>query len=218
MSQIIPAIIPKSLSHLCETLEQWPFAPAVQIDVVDGLFVPSVSWPYSPAGLVAEAAPALKPFSVMVDLMVTDQLAAAEAWLAVGAETIVVHLEGVTTLEPFTALKKRYDYKLFLAADDETPMSAYVPFAPWVDGWQVMGIDAIGKQGQPFSPRSLETIVMLKAAYPSIPIVVDGSVNQSTIVSLKDAGADDFVVGSAIVGQPDPHQAYVDLVSCVRAV
>lgn len=218
MSQIIPAIIPKSLSHLCETLEQLPFAPAVQIDVVDGLFVPSVSWPYSPAGLVAEAAPALKPFSVMVDLMVTDQLAAAEAWLAVGAETIVVHLEGVTTLEPFTALKKRYDYKLFLAADDETPMSAYVPFAPWVDGWQVMGIDAIGKQGQPFSPRSLETIVMLKAAYPSIPIVVDGSVNQSTIVSLKDAGADDFVVGSAIVGQPDPHQAYVDLVSCVRAV
>lgn len=218
MSQIIPAIIPKSLSHLCETLEQLPFAPAVQIDVVDGLFVPSVSWPYSPAGLVAEAAPALKPFSVMVDLMVTDQLAAAEAWLAVGAETIVVHLEGVTTLEPFTVLKKCYDYKLFLAADDETPMSAYVPFAPWVDGWQVMGIDAIGKQGQPFSSRSLETIVMLKAAYPSIPIVVDGSVNQSTIVSLKDAGADDFVVGSAIVGQPDPHQAYVDLVSCVRAV
>jgi pentose-5-phosphate-3-epimerase len=71
-----------------------------------------------------------------------------------------------------------------------------------------MGIHEIGAQGQPFDTTVLEKITAVKAAYPEKPVTIDGSVNEHTIVKLKEAGADRFIVGSAITLQPDPAAAH----------
>jgi len=71
-----------------------------------------------------------------------------------------------------------------------------------------MGIYQIGAQGQPFDATVLEKIAAVQAAYPEKSITIDGSVNEHTIVQLKEAGADRFIVGSAITLQPDPEAAY----------
>jgi pentose-5-phosphate-3-epimerase len=50
MTPIVPAVIPKSLSELEIALPQLAFSAEIHIDVVDGKFVPSTSWPYMPKG------------------------------------------------------------------------------------------------------------------------------------------------------------------------
>ena len=63
----------------------------------------------------------------------------------------------------------------------------------------------------------LERIREAKAAYPELPITVDGSVNHATLPELLAAGVDRLIVGSAIVKAEDPAAAYADLCATVAA-
>ena len=76
---------------------------------------------------------------------------------------------------------------------------------------QLMGIAEIGAQGQPFDESVIEKIQTVKQRFPHKPITIDGSVNADTIVRLKEAGADRFIVGSAITLQEDPYAAHQSL-------
>ena len=78
-----------------------------------------------------------------------------------------------------------------------------------------MGIATIGVQGQPFDERTLATVSELRRLYPNYTIAVDGSVNQDTIQSLQQAGANRFAPGSAITAAPDPVVAYQELKNLV---
>ena len=93
---VVPAIIPKSADHLKETLQQFSFLHEIQIDVVDGSFVPFTSWPYEPIGNPSDLAAYLEPFTVEVDLMVSKPVEAALAWQAAGAEMLVFHIESIS--------------------------------------------------------------------------------------------------------------------------
>jgi pentose-5-phosphate-3-epimerase len=81
----------------------------------------------------------------------------------------------------------------------------YLPFADYV---QLMGIYEIGQQGQSLDEAVFEKIAYIKTHYPLLSITVDGSVNEHTIERLKAAGADRFIVGSAITLQDSPLAAY----------
>lgn len=218
MSDIIPAIIPTSLSHLKASLEVLPFAPRVQIDIVDGEFAAPASWPYDPAGSVMEVSDVLTHHKVMVDIMAGEVLAAASAWLEAGASELVLHLETITpeTFKAVVALKQTYSFALYIAGDDELTTEAYLPYIDQCDGVQLMGIDEVGQQGQSFSTRVVENVTQWRAAYPALPIVIDGSVNKSTLPALKQAGATDFVVGSAIDTASDKAAAYAALLEIVK--
>jgi pentose-5-phosphate-3-epimerase len=214
MARVIPAVIPASYETLVRDLGRLSFAPAIQIDVVDGQLAAPASWPYEPRGNMLPLAPYLRPFTVMVDLMVRDVMAAAQVWLSVGVMELVVHHESAPPLSTLRTLTNQYGAKLYFAADDEVSIAEYQAAAPQVDGFQLMGIDVMGQQGQPFSPRVVENVRALRAVC-DLPIVIDGSVNQGTIRELKHAGATDFVVGSAILAQADPRAAYQHLCTLV---
>ncbi len=208
MHNIIPAIIPKSEIHLRTELARLRFAPRVQIDVVDGIFVENVSWPYEPAGHPQDVCKALENFEIAVDLMVDDQYSAAVNWLEAGAREIIIHLEAIDSLDPFLSLKNDFDFRLLVAADDDVEISNYVDQILFADGVQLMGIDEIGAQGQPISTRIIDNIKELKSLFPFTPVTVDGGVNEVTLPYLFAAGADHFVVGSAIVKSPNPRESY----------
>lgn len=210
MSQtIIPAIIPQSLEHLIESLERIEsFATEVQIDIVDGVFVPPVSWPYIDGASPVSLKPIVDGFDVELDLMIEDPETVLETYLQAGATRVVIHLESTRQLQKIVELKNSYDFSLGLSILNDTPMDTLIEHISGADYVQLIGIGSIGSQGAPFDERVLERIKTVHDLYPNLLISVDGSVNASTLPRLKEAGANRFVVGSAIFNADSPADAY----------
>lgn len=208
---IIPALIPASAAHVAETLARLSFASAVQIDVVDGVFASPASWPYDPRGSVAEVAAALAPFAVEVDLMVEDGINAARAWHRAGARRFVFHIEALEHPDALRDFTSETGATVGCALANDTAMDALAPFIGACDFIQLMGIKTIGMQQQPFDDRVLPRIRAVHRAYPHLSIAVDGSVNEETLPRLRQAGAERFVVGSAILAAKSPEAAFHSL-------
>ncbi len=214
MALIIPAIIPTSREHLSSTLDiVAPFTHDVQVDIVDGVFVPFTSWPYGEGETVKDIAPFTDAFVVEVDLMVQEPETVIQSYAKAGVRRIVVHLESVGHLKTIIALKDTYAIELGFSIANDTDLRALTSVIDYADYVQLMGIAHIGSQGQPFDTRVLERIKELKELYPALQISIDGSVNEETLPRLIEAGADRFVVGSAVLSATDPHSAYNKLAS-----
>ncbi len=216
MERIIPAIIPQSLDHLRDTfLSIVPPAHEVQIDIVDGKFVPFISWPYRGSGSVM----LLREFSdvavVEVDLMIQAPEVAIPLYVKAGVQKVVVHLETVRDFNEILRHRDEYGYELGVSVSNTTPLAVLTSVCANVEYVQLMGIHQIGSQGQPFDTEVLERIKYLRNLFPELNISIDGSVNAETIPLLLEAGADRFVSGSAIFGSEDPCAQYKRLMALV---
>tara|TARA_B100000745_G_C20112653_1_gene380820 strand:- start:245 stop:898 length:654 start_codon:yes stop_codon:yes gene_type:complete len=214
--QIIPAIIPTSTEHLVDFLTLFRHAPKVQVDLVDGRFVSNISWPYLENSDIAALDGKFDPPEIMLDLMVKEPNITVEKWLVLGVSEVVLHLESLPDIDKIAKLKSQHNFRLYLTADNNVPISEYRMYGEVLDGFQLMGIDEVGEQGSPYDPRVIENIKELRSYYPQKTIVVDGGVKSNNILDLKNAGADQFVVGSAITEAPDPLVAYRELRALVQ--
>ncbi len=209
MNVIIPAIIPKDASHLQDTLTRVrPFTRSVQVDIVDGVFVPFTSWPYSSESEIAHLRTLIEGFDVEVDLMLMEPETVVEEYVKAGVRSVVVHLESTQKLAEIIALKNTYTFKLGFSINNDTHLSVLTDVLVSADYVQLMGIAHIGSQGQPFDTRVLARISELKSMYPELLISIDGSVNASSLPRLVEAGARRFVSGSAILMHDSPQEAY----------
>lgn len=209
MQRIIPAIIPESLAHLTACIERVrPFAREVQVDIVDGHFVPFTSWPYTEQGDISDLGAFSGALNIEVDLMIHDPEAYLDAYARAGVGAIVVHLESVSNIEYVLTHREQYGYRLAFSINNDTPLDTLLPHIPRIDYVQFMGIAHIGSQGQPFDERVLDRVAEVRALYPSLTISIDGSVNSETAPRLRAAGADRLVSGSAILKADDPHAAF----------
>lgn len=214
MSPIVPAIIPTSLTHLKQSIDLVaPFTHEVQVDIVDGTFVPFTSWPYGADAHIADLAVFTEEFFMEVDLMLMEPERVIRDYVDAGARMVVVHLESVRDLESIVALRKVSDFKLGFSINNDTPLATLTDVIVHADYVQLMGIAQIGSQGQPFDERVLERIKKLRKAYPTLLISIDGSVNIETVGRLAHAGASRCVSGSAILKQENPEEAYHTLTS-----
>ncbi|MEX0917991.1 MAG: hypothetical protein WDZ93_02455 [Candidatus Paceibacterota bacterium] len=205
---ILPAPIPRSSSELIEILSRVSFASAVQIDVVDGIFATPPSWPYEPVGSPHDVAEALSPFDAEVDLMAYEAVAAAREWHDAGVRRFIFHIETLDGPDELVTFKSDTGAAIGCSLSNDTPLSALDAYLPVCDFVQLMGIARIGVQSEPFDERVLLRIQQLKAEHPDLSVMVDGSVNAETLPALRDAGADRFAVGSAILAADDPKDAY----------
>ena len=223
MTEIIPAIIPKSFAELTDKLSKINgIIPIVQIDVCDGKFTPDASWPniLSPDHDFVkiiheeEAFPYSDELEFEIDLMVADPLAYVPQWISAGAQRIIPHIEsfssGDKALQFAKDFKEQYDgdgsflrTELGMAINIDTPNEALDIVIQELDFVQCMGISKIGYQAQPFDERVLDKIRSLKAKYPDLEISVDGGVSLESAPKLILAGANRLVVGSAIFGSDD---------------
>ena len=213
--KVIPAIIPQSLTHLEETLAKLPFAREVQIDVVDGQFVSDISWPYSGEDSVSDVKSLISDRGGEVDLMVSDPVNAGRDWLAAGAKKLIFHIESLIDTEAILILKSDFNCEIAISLNNDTALESLYPHLDKFDYVQLMGIDKIGSQGQPFDIRVLERIVTLRALYPELTISIDGAINETNILALRKAGADHFVVGSAILKAEDPRAKHEELLKII---
>ncbi len=215
MIEIIPAILPTTFSDLKEKLSLVVgAAPLVQIDICDGSFVPSCTWPYAKPDenflkiqREEEGMPYWEDLEFEIDLMVSGPELKVTEWIAAGAKRIVIHYESVKNFEQFledfeptfgklTGLP--FPVELGLAINIETSPEEIFPYLRNIDFVQCMGIKKIGYQGQKFDEAVLEKIRTLKNVYPEGIISVDGGVNFETAPYLVEAGATRLISGSAL--------------------
>lgn len=209
MVTLVPAVIPQSLEHLTRTLETVSsFTKEVQVDIVDGRFVPFTSWPYVPKGSVSDLQQFTKTLTIEVDLMVKEPERILHTYVDAGVQKIVLHLESLASPSIIPTLRKECRAMLGLSILNDTPLQALAPYLQYADYVQLMGIDRIGVQGQPFDERVLARIREVHTLRPGIIVSIDGSVNQDTVEKLRNAGADRLVSGSAILSAPDPQRAF----------
>ena len=212
-SPIVPAIIPQSQTDATLQLQKIAGLPEVHIDVSDGIFVPAISWPYRGEG-EASNPKAIKSlldvFSLEVDLMVSDPLRAAEAWLQAGADLLVFHAETIS-LTSFAEYIKTTNLTIGISALNSTPYTFLKPYLEIAEYVQVMGIARIGQQGQPFDDEVYERIANIRSDFPNLPISIDGAVNLITLPLLRQYQLTRYIVGSAIMLQADPVQSYQEL-------
>lgn len=210
---IVPAVIPKSAAHLSETLRLFAsFSGEAQVDIVDGMFAHGMSWPYTEDTGISALAEWTTPLNIEVDLMIDRPERVLESYLKAGVARAVVHLESVQDLPSIIGLKRIYSFSLGFSIGNNTPLETLEAVIGYADYVQLMGIASIGTQGQPFDDRVIERIrALLHTHASSLPISVDGSVNEETLPRLIEAGADRAVVGSAILSASDPRAAYETL-------
>jgi len=223
MIEIIPAIMPKSYDDLVDKLSLVSgLVPLVQIDVMDGVFVPNKSWPYfekvdkdfQAILKEEEGFPLWEEIDFEVDLMVSNPEAVSQEWVTVGAKRLIIHFESFAGVPEVSASIKKIremlpakDSILYteigIAINPSTSNDVLETILPDIDFVQFMGIEKIGFQGQMFDERVPTKISSLRAKHPEVTISVDGSVNEETIPRLIEVGANRLAVGSAIFASDD---------------
>jgi ribulose-phosphate 3-epimerase len=230
--EIIPATMPRNLEELHVTAQEVAvFAQLAQIDVMDGDFVPSVSWPYLNRDQWREleeivetkgVLPSSDVLSYEAHLMVSDPLRIGELFARAGVRRIIGHIESLGTPDgaraTFAAWRAAGAAEVGVSLLLSTPLSAIDVFIRdgSVDVVQVMSIAEIGHQGHAFDDCALTRVAELSAQYPDLIISVDGGVNEHTAAALREAGASRLAVGSAILCHVDPRAAFERMQDVVR--
>ncbi|MFH1193743.1 MAG: ribulose-phosphate 3-epimerase [bacterium] len=191
---IIPAILAKSQKEFEEKIKKiLPFSDFIQIDVMDGVFVPNTTW--ADTDVIEHLH---LPARFEAHLMVKNPEAGViEEWAKAGAARIIFHIEATKKPEQCIKQIKKYKKEIGIAINPKTPLAKLKPFLKTSDYVLVMGVTP-GFSGQKFQPVALEKIKQLKKIAPRVKIGVDGGVNKTNAKKIYAAGADYLNAASAI--------------------
>ena len=204
--EIIPAILPRDFREIEDKVAMVVgMADTVQVDVCDGKFVQSTTWPYKKRDENFEAIihedrgmPEWEELDYEFDLMIKDPTEdEARQWLSAGAKRMVLHADSSADLTPVLNVLNGL-VEIGLALGVQTPLELIEKYKDKINYIQLMGISKIGFQGQAFDSRVLEKIKAVKEKYPEFPVQIDGGVSLATAEQLADAGADRLVTGSVL--------------------
>ncbi len=193
---ILPSLLQCDFANLQQEIERLTEAGVemLHLDVMDGVFVPNLSYGMP----VVAAIRRVTELPLDVHLMITKPERYIEAFREAGADYLTVHVEAVE--EPRRVLKqiRETGAKAGLAINPSTPFEGFHEYLSGCDWALVMSVEA-GFGGQVFNPIALERLAQLRElAGDRIVLEVDGGINADTIRSCAEAGAQWFVIGSAI--------------------
>jgi ribulose-phosphate 3-epimerase len=204
--EIIPAILPKNFKEIEDKIELIRgISDFVQIDICDGKFVRSTTWPYWKQDENFEkilreemGMPSWEDIDYEFDLMIDNPTEDdARKWLSAGAERVVLHLESSNDLNPIISILSGL-VEIGIAIDLKTNVDEIEKYEDKIQFIQCMGINKVGFQGQKFDQDTINKVKEIKFKYPNLKIQIDGGVSLENASLLKDAGADRLVVGSAL--------------------
>jgi ribulose-phosphate 3-epimerase len=211
---IAPSILAADFGNLqrdCELLNQ-STADWFHIDVMDGLFVPNIS--YGMPVIEAIKKHATKPLDV--HLMITQPERYIEAFEKVGADIITVHYEACTHLNRTINQIKETGCKAGVALNPATDVSVLNSVIQDCDLVLLMSVNP-GFGGQKFIDYTYEKVKQLRKLIDErglgTVIEVDGGVNAETGKKLVDLGADALVAGSFVFSSENPTETILQLKS-----
>ena len=174
-------------------------AEYVHIDVMDGMFVPQISF----GNPVIKALRPLTDVIFDAHLMIEDPGRYIEDFAKAGADIITVHAEACTHLDRVVHQIKDCGKKAAVAINHASPLSAIDYVLPELDMVLVMTVNP-GFGGQKFIPYTLEKVKQVRAMCDekglTADIQVDGGISAANVREVLEAGANVFVAGSAVFG------------------
>jgi ribulose-phosphate 3-epimerase len=208
--RVTPAVLtedPQALKNMLKLAAT--FTDFVQIDVMDGKFVPSrsIGWQQ-----IAEVPAKIK---WEAHLMVEQPEKQFANFKKAGAGKVVFHYE--STPDPRLAIAAARDLGLLLgiAVNPETPVSRILPLTGEVDSVLFLSVHP-GFYGAKFLPEVLDKIAELRQARPDLDIGIDGGIKENNIALIARSGVNEIFVGSAIFLQPHPGDSYRRLLALAR--
>ena len=204
MKRIAPSILSADFRKLGEEIKAVEDAGAdwIHVDVMDGHFVPNITM----GPVIVEAARQATSLPLDVHLMIENPDRFISDFISAGADLISVHAETCNHLNRTVQVIKESGAKAGVVLNPATPIQAVKWVLEDIDFVLIMSVNP-GFGGQQFISNSLAKIRELKKFIQSsespVLIQVDGGVNKGTIKDISLAGADVFVIGSAVFGSDD---------------
>lgn len=209
MSHLLaPSLLSADFANLQHDIEMINNSEAdwFHLDVMDGLFVPNISFGFPVIKAINKYAK--KPLDV--HLMIMDPDRYFEEFKKVGADIITVHYEAVTHLHRSIQKIKNLDMKAGVVLNPHTNVMLLEDIIADLDVVLLMSVNP-GYGGQKFIENTYSKIKALKELIlkksSSALIEVDGGVGKDNIKQLVDAGADVLVAGNAVFGAKKPTEA-----------
>jgi ribulose-phosphate 3-epimerase len=205
MVEIVPSILSADFTRLGEQVRAVDEAGArrIQIDVMDGHFVPNITM----GPMVVEAVRSVTSSVLEAHLMITNPQEYIETFAKAGADVIIVHQEVCPHLHRVLKQIKDAGKQTGVAINPSTPVFLLKDMLPFIDLLLVMTINP-GFGGQDFIPETLPKIAearrMVQERGLNIDIEVDGGVHAGTIPQIVRAGANLLVAGSAVYSKTKP--------------
>ena len=200
--RITPSILNADFSQLStEIAKISQVADLLHLDVMDNVFVPNFTFDFEAASkIVKESA-----LPVDAHLMVADVDKIAVQYAEIGCASVTIHAEATRNIGQTLKNIRAAGSRASLGIKPGTEIEAYEKYVDQLDMFLIMTVEP-GFGGQKFMEDMMSKVKRTRQIIGDRPIwlQVDGGVSISTIEFALEAGADTFVVGSAVFNDPDP--------------
>jgi ribulose-phosphate 3-epimerase len=203
--KIAPSILSADFGRLNEEIASVePYTDFLHFDVMDGHFVPNLSFGAPVLACLKTKLP------VHCHLMVENPQDLLEAFQKAGAALVIVHSEVTDDLAGLLQKIRELGMKAGFSFKPGTDVDSILEFLPLADQVLVMSVEP-GFGGQAFLSSALDKIAKIRAVAPNLDICVDGGINDETAPLCIEAGANILVAGSYIFKSKDRPMAISSL-------
>lgn len=207
---ISPSILNSDIGNLAGELDKISNADWAHVDVMDNHFVPNLSW----GAPVIEAAKKYSPVPIDAHLMIADPDRWVPSFVDAGADSVTFHAEAVAAPIRLAREVRAMGARAGLALNPTTQIDDYIDILDEFDMILCMTVEP-GFGGQPFLSSVMPKVARLRDLMNKTGletwIQVDGGVSADTIAQAAEAGANNFVAGSAVYGAADAAAAVDEL-------
>jgi ribulose-phosphate 3-epimerase len=207
--RITPSILNADFSRLTEEIDRISqVSDLLHLDVMDNIFVPNFTFDFEAASAII----ASSSLAVDAHLMVADVDLIAIQYAEIGCASVTIHAEATANIPQTLKNIGKAGARSSLGIKPNTDISDYESIIDDVDMFLIMTVEP-GFGGQSFMEDMMDKVRRTRQLIGSRPIwlQVDGGISIKTIDMALDAGADTFVVGSAVFNAPDPAAMVVAL-------
>jgi ribulose-phosphate 3-epimerase len=200
--RITPSILNADFSQLnAEIAKVSQVADLLHLDVMDNVFVPNFTFDFEAASKIINES----TLPVDAHLMVADVDEIAVQYAEIGCASVTIHAEATHNIGQTLKNIRAAGSRASLGIKPGTEIDAYEEFVDQLDMFLIMTVEP-GFGGQKFMENMMSKVKRTKQIIGDRPIwlQVDGGISMSTIEFALEAGADTFVVGSAVFNDPDP--------------